>query len=67
MLLKYYFSLRHIKGLLIKHGYSLQADESKIHEIKLQVSTLHIVTIASGTVAGLFNAFRSRTANRSQP
>ncbi|ROL44979.1 HEAT repeat-containing protein 4 [Anabarilius grahami] len=32
---------RHIKGLLKKHGYSLQADGSKIHEIKLQVSTLH--------------------------
>ncbi|XP_067224292.1 HEAT repeat-containing protein 4-like isoform X2 [Chanodichthys erythropterus] len=38
---------RHIKGLLKKHGYSLQADERKIHEIKLQVELLctkHIIT-----------------------
>ncbi|KAK7153152.1 hypothetical protein R3I93_011148 [Phoxinus phoxinus] len=38
---------RHIKGLLKKHGYSLQEDESKIHEIKLQMELLctkHIIT-----------------------
>ncbi|XP_077096022.1 HEAT repeat-containing protein 4 isoform X2 [Siphateles boraxobius] len=38
---------RHIKGLLKKHGYSLQGDESKIHEIKLQMELLcskHIIT-----------------------
>ncbi|KAI2654445.1 HEAT repeat-containing protein 4 [Labeo rohita] len=38
---------RHIESLLKKHGYSLKGNESKIHEIKLQVELLctkHIIT-----------------------
>ncbi|XP_059375109.1 HEAT repeat-containing protein 4 isoform X2 [Carassius carassius] len=38
---------RHIESLLKKHGYSLGGNESKIHEIKLQVELLctkHIIT-----------------------
>ncbi|KAL1258323.1 hypothetical protein QQF64_011567 [Cirrhinus molitorella] len=38
---------RYIESLLKKHGYSLKGDESKIHEIKLQVELLctkHIIT-----------------------
>ncbi|XP_016400063.1 HEAT repeat-containing protein 4 [Sinocyclocheilus rhinocerous] len=38
---------RHIESLLKKHGYNLKGNESKIHEIKLQVELLctkHIIT-----------------------
>ncbi|XP_043118782.1 HEAT repeat-containing protein 4 isoform X2 [Puntigrus tetrazona] len=38
---------RHIESLLNEHGYSLKGNESKIHEIKLQVELLctkHIIT-----------------------